>query len=297
MKKPLFLFLFLLLLNLFVLLKAQTYHSMLVKGRTWDELHFAPELCWADYGVRNTLPSTDSLIGMSWSSVIYSPVIAGSPNFCPPYSVDTTTWSVAGYSLREDTAARQVFIESPSMSSNLLYDFSLSVGDTFSSTYATQDYPFVVTAITDVTLLDGSVVKQFDFSPEGWYMERIGGWQGMYGPLYLLEFPMQTKCVSQDGVALWDNGICFGILAAKNPLAAHAVQVFPNPASDRVEITLPSQSAWLLELFDATGNKVSEDVCQGGGASADVGHLTPGLYHYKVSGSDGIQGGRLLIMR
>jgi hypothetical protein len=283
-----------LLLNLFAVLPSQTYHPMLVKGRAWDELHFAPEICWADYGVRNRVPSADSLLGMTWSHVQYTWVMSETPTFCGPYSVDTTAWNTAGYELREDTAARQVWIQSPAMSPALLYDFSLSVGDTFVSPYATQGLPKVVTSISDVTLLDGTVVKQFDFAGGGWYIESIGGWQGLYGWLETVEYPMQIKCVSQDDVPLWNNGGCFTIVSTEDGTALTSVKVFPNPATTSFVVETDGSVAQ-LELLNAQGQVVLTQPHLQRGASVDVRQLPQGIYLWRISSKSGSAAGRLVI--
>jgi hypothetical protein len=115
MKKVALLFLFV-FCSISHYLPSQTYHPMLVKGRTWDDFHFAPTLCWTDYAQQIRMGTSDSLVGLTWSHYQYAWVAGSLPDFCPPYSVDTTTWHVAGYELMEDTAARKVFIQSPSMS-------------------------------------------------------------------------------------------------------------------------------------------------------------------------------------
>jgi hypothetical protein len=156
---------------------------------------------------------------------------------------------------------------------------------------------FVVTSITDVTLLDGTLVKQFDFSPEGHYIESIGSYQGFIGLLPTIEFPMQTKCVRQNGIMLWGSGDCVDIVAIEEASHAPPVLVFPNPAADLLEVRIPPGDNRLFVLYDHSGRKVHELDCTGTSESTDVSHLTPGLYYYSLSGADGLRSGCLTIAR
>lgn len=275
---------------------SQSYHTMLRSGRLWDELHFAPEICWADYGRRFVIGADSVTAGETWKKLMWYDVTSGTSVFCAPFYADVSGLHTDDILLREDSVARRVYILIPGDTAKLLYDFSLSVGDPFVSGYTTQGDTFTVSAVNDVTLMNGDVVNEFSFTPEGSYTESIGSYQGMYGPLFLLEYPMQIQCVSQDAVQLTGSE-CYSILSVTKGQEAESLDVFPNPAADLMMITIPPGGNGLLEMYDPAGRMVHEQTCTGTLCGIDVSHLPAGLYYLHLRGSEGTWSGRCVIAR
>ena len=94
----------------------------------------------------------------------YEPVNPG--YLIPPFFIDTNSISTNGF-LREDTVLKKVYIYDPYLTptDQLLYDFSLSIGDTLKSGYNTGKFmdSLVLTSIDSVTLLNWEIRKRFIF--------------------------------------------------------------------------------------------------------------------------------------
>jgi hypothetical protein len=64
------------------------------------------------------------------------------------------------------------------------------------------------------------------------------------------------------------------------PHAAWTVEAFPNPASSRLEVTLPAGAeAWLLT---GQGQRLMPVPAQAGTGTLDVSQVAPGLYVLEV---------------
>ncbi len=77
------------------------------------------------------------------------------------------------------------------------------------------------------------------------------------------------------------------------------VTLFPNPASDRIEIKNILNSAAQFVLYDAMGNKMEEKEIGSVESSVDVKEFANGLYFYTVTGKNNlnIKSGKLIIQK
>lgn len=79
------------------------------------------------------------------------------------------------------------------------------------------------------------------------------------------------------------------------------VQVFPNPATDRIEISFEPQEEQLVwDLYDNMGQKVISQLLLPftGNKEIDIGTLTPGLYYWVLQSQEGriTDRGKLVVM-
>ncbi len=81
-------------------------------------------------------------------------------------------------------------------------------------------------------------------------------------------------------LALWQS-MCGpnGISAAEE---TRAISMYPNPSEGRVKLVLPGNDAGILEIFDAQGRKVFEQMGVQSGEEIATG-LAPGLYIYRIT--------------
>ena len=77
--------------------------------------------------------------------------------------------------------------------------------------------------------------------------------------------------------------------------SAEGLEVFPNPASDRVRFSLPSNETWnFVTVHDATGRVVISDPSGGGKQVSDVSGLAPGHYVVRIGSAGRVLQGRFV---
>ncbi len=247
------------------LVYSQTYHPLIRTNVTWDEGGYeSPLPCYTGAG-RSEFILGDSLIEGHYYRLENGYGMVGEPgpggNICPPFQVDTVAYLSAR--LREDTLTRMVYIWHASSNDHdqLLYDFSLQVGDTLQSEYTGMGATLILTQIEDVTLLNGEVRKKFNFNNDNecYYIESIGGCFGLGNPIVPgLGFGSELFCVKENGIPIWGEGGCNIPWVSTHETGNITFQVFPNPASDKVTFsfrTLPSAKDARIILYDLLANR------------------------------------------
>ena len=74
-------------------------------------------------------------------------------------------------------------------------------------------------------------------------------------------------------------------VSVEDPELATALEVFPNPAEDIVDIRLDA-TIQRVELYDQQGRLLQQQVVNGRQLSMDLGHLPAGVYHLRVIDTD-----------
>jgi len=123
--------------------------------------------------------------------------------------------STTFYRFREDTAQRKVFLLWNGQE-YLVYDFSLSVGDTFHISHPTVgvEESYVIEGI-DTVLVGNSLRKRFNFGgpqslPESYYwIEGIGGGAGPFMSHYIFESWSVLRCFSIGEELLFSSPISY----------------------------------------------------------------------------------------
>lgn len=162
------------------------YYPMLKENKYWDQLNFYfPSICQYVSGGRCYLCGDTVINSISYKKICDYPILSsiGTP-FCPPYYVSLSGNLQPDYFIREDTIARKVYFLSTinNEPEYLLYDFNLSIGDTLDTEYD-LGLTLVLDTIENVTLFNGNVRRKFDFGNNMFYIEEIGGRQGLFMPL------------------------------------------------------------------------------------------------------------------
>jgi hypothetical protein len=240
----------------------QTYHPIIRDSTYWDMLVVSsPQICTYTSGARLFFQGDTMIQGEHFNVIRGYPIISliGSP-YCPPYAVDT---SISGifYFLREDTAARKVYVRTLWGDYDLLYDFSLSAGDTVESQYAGGGNTLIVDSVTLDTLGNGEYRKFFHIN-NGFssYIESIGGSMMSLGhPLCnFLGMGDYLQCVKEKGIDIWGFTCYFDILTTVQEFIDESASIFPNPTATFFSIQLPETFGTLgkLEIFNSVGQMV-----------------------------------------
>jgi Secretion system C-terminal sorting domain len=199
--------------------------------------------------------------------------------------------------LREDSITKKIYFLEPGTSHDtLLYDFSLSVGDTLPITYKNDDigpYPTNVISSIDSALVNGSYHKRFNIS-EAYLgtdpnyvsiIEGVGSTFGLFPHLIpIFEEGGILECFSlKDSLAYpWGGaGSCVPlvVIAGVNEIkeSENRVALFPNPATDRVKI-ISKNRLYSIEIMDIFGKKIYHSEKNNIQTEINISNFTNGIY-------------------
>jgi hypothetical protein len=265
----------------------QAYHPLIRPNTFWDVHHGdGSQICNVSDGHQYFFEGDTVIMGMEYAIIRAHPIVSLLPvPYCPPYAIDSTTSTIAAF-MREDTSAQRVFVfDQSNQQDALLYDHGLQAGDTLNSEYAGQGGTLIVDSIGTTELLDGSGRRVFYLNNGGFYIESIGGSQGLWFPLTMgISFSNIPLCVRENGVQLW-GAQCFGYLGTvglTDVTVPDHLAVTPNPANGTILITMGDEHA-TFALFDMTGREVLRKQLQTSTGTVNISNLPPGSYIYHFS--------------
>lgn len=271
----------------------EPYHPLIQPNKTWDEYYtILPSICYS-WGDRVFFADRDTVVnGLTYKICLSQPLIQVYPGpFCPPFNVDSTAYFAV--LMREDTLTRRVYINCAQTGGldDLLYDFSLSPGDTLHSDYLGYGETIVIQAIEYETLNNGETRKKFVISPmlNSAYIEGIGGTYGMFAqmPVSFCECAGGYFCVKKDGVNLMGSGgNCNFPYVGQNEKVIKEVKVTPNPVRDMVTVTVPAiAEGSVFELINISGALCFSVILTGETSVFDLSGLPAGIYGYRIGGN------------
>ncbi len=185
------------------------------------------------------------------------------------------------FRFREDTLQRKVFGHRFGQE-HLVYDFSLSVGDTFDIIHPLVgvEESYIITSI-DTIPIGNSLRKRFTFQggsawPESSYwIEGIGGGAGPFISHYVFESWSVLRCFSDSDELLYSSPFpyppqyllqqypwyeyCDTSVVGVDDRVSATVHIYPNPASNLVRLDVSGTQAQIdrLEAFNAFGSAMS----------------------------------------
>jgi hypothetical protein len=267
----------------------QTYHRLIKPNKYWDVQMclMPPGICNYTNGSRYYFKGDTVIAGKLYDAIYEYSIWHVNPGpYCPPYAIDTSvTYQLWGIFMREDTMARKVYVYNNGINSDdLLYDFNLQPGDTLKSQYS---YMPIIVKVSDTTLLTGDTMKVFYLNNGENYIESIGGSKGFCFPIMNFEGCSDPKCIEDNGVHLWGDE-CYPLLTSG---VAHyefdnTIEIFPNPATDFVELKRNNNSEITINIYDLTGRRILIKTLNNKSEKIDISLLTAGTYIYKLFGSD-----------
>jgi hypothetical protein len=270
------------------ILMSQNYHPLVKENVYWDVLQGNSQNLYIYDGGARYFFSGDTLIGNHvYSKLLYYPFeIIYNPY--PSFYVDTTVVNFQNY-IREDTLTKKTYIIRSWNGANeeLLFDFSLNIGDTLNSLYTTGGIPIIVDTITDVTLLNGAIRKKWLFDNGHFYIEGIGGDEGFFLPIFTgFGFWYETNCVNDNGVHLFGNQ-CFTILEIdKIDRPKSSLEIYPNPVKNTLVIERELSTSVDFKMYDLYGRLVLMKTLHSSIEEIDVSTLAKGIYVFDINGKE-----------
>ncbi len=241
---------------------AQTYYPFIKTGVYRDEFG-APEMhfCTYAYGDRYWFRGDTIINGQVYQILLYNEIHSDptAPDFCPPYTVDTSTGTLYAF-MRENVLEKQVFqIDTTTNTEFLLFDFSAQVGDS-----VTVGHPAQTVYIQNEwqeTWADGSsrriLVVELEQGQTFW-VESLGAWNSLWDPVAVMCICPHGFCYEEDGQHLYGS-VCAETVSAKEPeTGASGMILHPNPASEMLRINTRQDRPFdHVAIFNLAGQSVA----------------------------------------
>jgi hypothetical protein len=293
---------------------AQDYYPMVREGATWKmyTYDFSFPTDSVDGSIQYTL-SGDTLI----NDTTYKKLIASTYTDAVPYPLAEVAY------LRENIDERKVYIRFRDQDTALyngnrelmLYDFSLSEGDSFflyedfdgNEVNILNDTVYTIEGeernawLTDFPTYAGNLVHRI-------YVEGIGFLSDPLMPVnydeyaflesYLFCYENSADNISHDFVySFLPEGLnCSTLLSIQNEDISAKIQLYPNPADQMVVVALPQLGE--IRIVDITGKQVfQQKAIQEDQTRIDLGFLPGGIYLIRVCDEGRNCGTRKLAIR
>jgi len=200
--------------------------------------------------------------------------------------------------IMQDTAARKIFYVHPNQSNvQLLYDFSLQLGDTVLSSLVSSCPNTTIVTNIDSILINGSYRKQFT-----WYgsqvttvVEGIGSLNGLLDiSCGIIDGPeFNLGCFKENNVVMYTNpsfadSVCATINGIKNiDDVKTTTTIFPNPFHNTAELrfdnTRLAGDKIELKIYNTMGELVrEEEILPVNSYILHRAGLSDGLYFYEL---------------
>jgi hypothetical protein len=292
---------FLLLIATLITLSAKSqtsvYHPFPDSSAVWN-FHTTLAMCTLGGGVESYYSITisgDTLINSQVYHKLFTPfvqsIVTGT---CSPYVF-------SGYdgAVRQDTANRKVFYVPPSDSTEqLLYDFSMQVGDTVKGYIESIILPLDTVQSIDSVLVGNNYRKRWLINScyNIMLIEGIGSTFGLIEPSpgCILDVPYyELICFKQNGMTLYPdtNANCEVITDVKNiNPETYLTTITPNPFSDKLTINNNNNDLSEIILYDMVSRKLLQQKFTNA-VTLNTSQLAKGIYLYEVRNPDSYRGG------
>jgi hypothetical protein len=270
-------------------INAQAYRPMLVDSVRWIVVYDLVESPWDDDVRWEYYALGDTLVdGLDYKKIYLRYLEtkhAGPPfNAISPYHLAAL--------MREDTTTRQVFCiplqfdyfyqtECPVGQESMLYDFSLSVGDTVNTCTATELFSIEEIGVTNFQNIQ---TKYFQFSiNSSRYYEGIGSDFGLFEFMFtpvkssnLWQVYLEFYCPTSD---------CPFLVGTTEMTTKRRVVVYPNPAKNFIEVEFPYgilPENCQIELISTQGNILNRVIPNASKTTLPIPYYKPGIYLIRI---------------
>lgn len=304
---------------------SQTYKPMLKEGKTWEVKHHPgfhqsslPDIDYTLFFLEG-----DSLIDSTQYFKLHSYNVTLNISHQGPITYPSTS-NFTGILLREDTILKKIWARDPfplSMQFSfpgsqhdslevLIYDFSLSVGDTLWSAnwnnawfvttpngnvYWKNQNRAIIDSIGQTTLGNNEIVRVFYLTPIDPFgslgpitiIEGVGGTNGFRYPFnHEFENSIDLLCVNDNGTALfgWCNSVILNLNDQK--VNSTSFKIYPNPTSDRI-ISIEGKELESVKIHDITGKLIIKATPKTDKTTIDLNNQPQGIYFIRAEFKNG----------
>jgi len=207
---------------------------------------------------------------------------------------DSTTATCIG-GLRENEQ-KQVFYRGSTIN-KMIYDFSLSIGDTV---YDSENPDFIFT-VDNIDTLNYNGIQRKKFTIQtfgqiaGIWIEGIGNYEGLFYSFHTNTAHDwgNTRCYTHNGDLLYSN-LRYGAYDCITPLMSiddislqdNSITLYPNPANSNVNISSENVIN-SIELFNSLGQSVYNTNVKSREKIIDINSLSKGVYVIGVNTENG----------
>jgi len=204
--------------------------------------------------------------------------------------------------LREDTVAEKVY-NSTTDTESLLYDLSLSIGESYNVNSLLGSNLYVLSSIDTVATLAGPRRRYYYTSGvEGIYVvEGIGSITDpmLFFDKSILDGPgQQLVCAYQYGVYVFQGYVvptCTGdtttpitAVASLSQNEPHKINIYPNPVNDVLTIKTDGGVFSSFKISNTLGATILQNEINNSITNVSVTTLPPGLYYVTLKGESGV---------
>ncbi|MHB8259903.1 MAG: T9SS type A sorting domain-containing protein [Bacteroidia bacterium] len=249
--------------------------------------------------------SGDTIISSKTYHKLTTPYVQVVPSTCASCCALATGYKGA---VRQDTVAKKVFIVPPSNTSEqLLYDFTMLVGDTVKGfiSSATGTTVSIVQSI-DSVLVGSTYRKRWNINT-CYFIYLIEGVGSTYGliepsPGCTVDFPSDSiTCFKQNGLALYPNTATnCQLITSVNSIDKNSNQItiYPNPANGIINVKLGIMNETAtIEIYNTIGECVHRQIVKSSNSQIDVSDLSEGVYNISLQSKEGTINKRIVIVK
>ncbi len=263
---------------------SQSYYPLIKSNKYWDIFDGdGTQICNLSSGGRYFFEGDTSILGNQYRVLKRYPIIATqSGPYCPPFAIDSSYSGIVAF-LREDTIQKKVYqFDLMYNEDDLLYDFSLSGGDTLFTNYAGDGTVLIIDSVTDITILNNEQRKLFWLNNGQYYIESIGH-NNLYGVLFEgIGFWREIHCVLDNDIHLYGTQ-CYNYVGIDKLISISHISIYPNPAKDILHITLSNNDSNInVKLYNSLGNVIYNDNFTDN-TIINTSYFSSGIYFLKLT--------------
>ena len=221
--------------------------------------------------------------------------------YCPPYSYGRPQTGYQG-AYRNDIAGKKVYYVFPDSTNEvLLYDFSLTAGDTVRGYFATPDVTMcqdLLVVSVDTIWLNDQPRRRLNVAGsfcESYFIEGIGSAHGLLESPQTMEEAGELVCFTLNDTLIYLSNsfeTCEVISSIEGSLKPENFTVTPNPAKESITIRFDHLRAPVtIELYDMMGIcRLNQNCVVSEGITLDVSPLPAGIYMLRVDNGARVPG-------
>lgn len=270
---------------------AQNYFPLIRPNLVWQILNGdGSQICSLSGGNRYFFQGDTTISGFQYKIIQANSIVQiNAGPYCPPFAVDGSSSWITGSFIREGTSAKKVFVYDQGNNSDaLLYDFNLIAGDTLNSTFAGQGFTLIVDSVKTITLLNGAVRKIFYLNDNEYYIESVGGSQGLQFPIIqAIGFWEVPTCMSENNIQFFWGTQCFGFVGIDEVKNNSSINIYPNPFANKLTVSTSSNEQSQIILCDILSRKLLQQSFVNS-TTVNTEQFIGGIYSYEILNANGL---------